>query len=333
MSFSYWPGGIPAYVQVDETPIPYDDIEGLSIGWRLFIKEQWVPIPPTEQDPLKVRRALVQKRRALVAEWTQAPQSLRDDYQSRAASNPIKWNYQDLKEFVSKGEQNDGNSWYCCIAPLDTPHNRVLWAKLHILSHNLRHDNPEGIDRPGIISASPHSPLSLLETKDFMRTTTLEPADFMNMAMTVHGTVVFRFHKTILADQQSLDAGLLLLTEFKSNGDVGMSMRFSVLEFEDVYNQLVGMGRSVWWMRHFYGFDGPPAGTWKEDEVPVAGKEINLTPPILEILKSIAETTTYFEGRSEEKWRELLEKIAPEYLELEEAGNPEDYDHSRFLEM
>lgn len=238
------------------------------------MQEKWVSIPPTEQDPLKARKALIEQRRALVAEWAQAPQALRDDYQSWAASSPTKWLYQDLKEFVSKGGNSDGgNNWYCCIAPLDTPRNLVSLAKLRILSYKLQHSDPEGSERPGIVCASPNSSPSALGAKDFMKASALEPADFMNMAMTVHGTVVFRFNKIILADQHSLDTGLLLLTDFKSNGAVGTSMRFSVLEFEDVYNQLVGMGRSVGWMRHFYGFDGPSAGKWREEEVPVAGHE------------------------------------------------------------
>jgi len=35
-------------------------------------------------------------------------------------------------------------------------------------------------------------------------------------------------------------------------------------------------------------------------------------------------------GGGEERWRELIETIAPGYLELEEAGSADTYDGSKF---
>ncbi|CZR58837.1 uncharacterized protein PAC_08729 [Phialocephala subalpina] len=332
MPSSHWPGGIPAYVRVDEKPIPYDDIEGLTNGWRCFIKEKWVTPPPTEQDPLKVRQALVEQRRALAAEWAQAPQALRNDYQTRAASNPTKWNYQELKQFVAKKEvPNGGSYWYTCIAPLNTPRNLALWTKLRILSYDFYYSN-EGITTPGVLVASPYSEPPILEPKDFMKAFALENADFMNMAMTKNGTVVFRFAKRFLADQHSLETGMLLCLDFDSNGNVGMRMRFGVLELESFNNQFIGMGRSVNWMRHWSGSDD------EEEVEPTFGHKIDITRPILDIFADVEagvispDTGNHLDG-GENKWRKLIEENAPGYLAFEEAGNPEDYDHSNFREI
>lgn len=34
----YWPGGIPRYIKCDQAPLPWESIDGLTNGWRSFVK-------------------------------------------------------------------------------------------------------------------------------------------------------------------------------------------------------------------------------------------------------------------------------------------------------
>ncbi|KAF8862270.1 hypothetical protein BDZ45DRAFT_799379 [Acephala macrosclerotiorum] len=347
MPFSDWPGGIPDYIKFDEAPIPYDDIDSLTNGWRYFIKEKWLPRPTSKPtDTLGQLSSLsllptsdqnpsyeVQQRRSLVTEWAQAPQSFRDHYQTLAASTPTKWESRSFRSELCGYVPNDDQAkfdWYTCIAPLDTPHNRALWTKLRILSYDISNgDMIQGIVTPSLVSQSPHSTRPSLELTDICKLWAVENADFVNMAMTAHGTVVFQGrNEWVIVDQKSLETGMLLYIGFESNGSPWKKLRITVLELNNIWAWKYGLGKGVQEMRHSYGYDK----NWEDVDEGKAGDEINMTRPILHLLQDFsAMTHSYFDGRSEEQWRKLVEKIAPGYLALEEAGKSEDYDHSRFM--
>ncbi|KFZ22989.1 hypothetical protein V502_02537 [Pseudogymnoascus sp. VKM F-4520 (FW-2644)] len=306
MPFSCWPGGIPSYIKFDDVPISNDKIDGLTSGWKLFVKvnsypEKWVPKPAGEAD----REYEAKQRRALVSEWAQAPQSLRDQFHT-SVSSPL-WDRHDLKQYVPRDDHSN-SAWYTCIAPLDTPHNRALWTKLRILSYDFYWSN-NGICPVGVLEASPYSATASMEPKDFMKATYVENADFCSMSMTVYGTVVFKDRtEWVFADQRSLEDGMLLIVNIETNGEVVLKMRSKGLAEK----------------RGNAGFDGVNTDV-EEGEF---GQPIDISKPILEIFADVKDIAGLEQGPDE--WPAMIEKNAPGYLALEAEGKGGEYDHSYF---
>ncbi|TVY31252.1 hypothetical protein LOCC1_G008899, partial [Lachnellula occidentalis] len=258
MPFSYWPGGIPSYIKLDNIPIPGDEIAGLTNSWRLFVKENWTPKPPSSPPNPSYEAT---QRRALVSQWAQAPQSFRSAFHTRASaplSHPL-WDRHAVRQYMPKDDHSTAG-WYTCIAPLSTPQNRLLWSKLRILSYDFYYSN-DGVCGVSVTEASPYTATSAgVEPKDFMKTTVLENADFSAMAMTVHGTVVYeRITEWVFADQRALEDGMLLVVQLETNGDVVLKMRSWVLDLMEMYNMYFGLGKGVVEKRINAGFDGVDA--------------------------------------------------------------------------
>lgn len=216
------------------------------------MQEKWVSKPSNVTDP----EYEPNQRRALVSEWAQAPQSLRDQFQTRASTSPSPpvWDKDSRNKYVPR---NDGYipEWYTCIAPLDTPRNQALWTKLRIISYDFTITNSD-ICPVGVMQASPYSAAVGVEPKDFMKTAFVENANFDMMYMTVHGTVTFLGrNQWVFADQRSLEDGMLLISEIESNGDVALKMRPTIIELRDMYNFRFGLGKGLEEYRGNCGFD------------------------------------------------------------------------------
>ncbi|CZR55673.1 uncharacterized protein PAC_05561 [Phialocephala subalpina] len=322
MPFSYWPGGIPDYIKFDKVPIAGDKIDGLTNGWRLFVKEKWTAKPAGEAD----HEYEVKQRRYLVSQWAQAPQSLRDEYHARASASPPLWDHREVKQYIPKGDKYNAE-WYTCIAPLDTPRNRALWTKLRILSYDFYYSN-DGVCAVGVVSASPYSQTAGVEPRDFMKTTLVENADFSAMSMTVHGTVVFgAMTEWVFADQRSLEDAMLLIVNIETNGEVVLKMRSYVLDLLEMHNMYFGLGKGLAEKRLNAGYDQANADV-EEGEF---GDPIDMSKPILEIFAELKARPGFNEHiPAEENWPAMIEQNAPGYLALEAEGRGDEYDHSLF---
>lgn len=73
--------------------------------------------------------------------------------------------------------------------------------------------------------------------------------------MTLHGTVVFKGITVIIADQRALETGMVLVTEFKSNGQLGMRMRVNIIELPDIWRAIIGVGKGLEELKTNRGFD------------------------------------------------------------------------------
>ncbi|RDW59263.1 hypothetical protein BP5796_12187 [Coleophoma crateriformis] len=321
MPFSYWPGGIPSFVKVDDVPIAGDKVDELTSGWRLFVMEKWTPKPAGEAD----REYEAKQRRELVSEWAQAPQAFRNQFQTRALQSPPAWGNRELKQYIPRGDRYTAE-WYTCIAPLDTPRNKALWTKLRILSYDFYYSN-DGICPVGVLTASPSSAAAGVQPKDFMKTVYVENADFSVMSITVHGTVVFgSVTEWVFADQRSLEDGMLLIVNLGTNGDVVLKMRSYVLDLLQMYNMHFGLGKGLAEKRLNAGFDGANADV-EEGEF---GDPIDMSKPILEIFADLRARygADYMPGPDD--WPAMIEQNAPGYLALEAEGSGAEYDHSNF---
>ncbi|OBT74859.1 hypothetical protein VF21_06788 [Pseudogymnoascus sp. 05NY08] len=302
MPFSYWPGGIPSYVKFDGVPTADDKVDELTNGWKLFVKEKWIPKPSGEAS----QEYEANQRRALVSEWIQAPQTLRDQFHARALESPPVWNNRAVKQYFPRGDVSS-LSWYTCIAPLDTPRNRALWTKLRILSYDF-YDSNDGICEVGVLEASPHSATAGVEPKDFMKAGFVENADFNWMYMTVHATVTFKgLNQWVFADQRSLEDGMLLIVNIESNGDVVLNMRPSVLELNYLYNMHYGLAKGLAEIRGNAGFDGVHADVDEGEYGQRFG--LDISKPILEIFADVKATGHLEQGPDE--WPALIEQNAP----------------------
>jgi hypothetical protein len=188
----------------------------------------------------------VQQRRQLVEEWASMSQDARDSYQERATVRSSEgW----FPPELASTEQNIQYSSFCnLIVPEPiSPRNWAIWTKIRLLLHHF--DDQEGTlfgqDDAGtaIIRPNPAGP-NPVTVDGFNTWSFVEPAVFEHMAMTSTGTVVFHEWDSgvLLADQEALDTGRLLLCEFSNNGRLRESARTWPLYTEDVYNMIIGLG-------------------------------------------------------------------------------------------
>lgn len=73
----------------------------------------------------------------------------------------------------------------------------------------------------------------------------VEPAVFEHMAMTSTVTVVFHWWESgvLLADQEALDTGRLLLCDFYNNGRIRASARVWPIFTENIFNMIMAIGQ------------------------------------------------------------------------------------------
>ncbi len=133
-----------------------------------------------------------------------------------------------------------------------SPRNWALWTKIRILLYN--HDGEEhgtlwgmGDRCTTICRPNPAGPNPV--TVDGYNTWNfVEPAIFEYITMTSTGTVVFHSWKssTFVADQETLDTGLLLLCQFENNGSLSSCGRIWPMLTKDIFNFIVGLGKPAY---------------------------------------------------------------------------------------
>jgi len=174
-------------------------------------------------------------------------QDARDSYQERVPMRPSDgW----FPAELASTEQNIQYSSFCnLIVPEPiSPRNWALWTKIRLLLHHF--DGQEGTlfgqDDAGtaIVRLNPAGP-NPVAVDGFNAWSFVEPAVFEHMAMTSRGTVVFHQWDAgvLLADQEALDTGRLLLCDFGNNGRIRASARVWPVFTEDIFNMIVGLGQ------------------------------------------------------------------------------------------
>lgn len=127
-----------------------------------------------------------------------------------------------------------------------SPRNHALWTKIRVLLHhfegpwdgNLFADDDHGT---AIIQPNPAGP-NPLTPEAWLSWEHVETALFGGMAMTSKGTVVFEQTggALLLADQEALDSGRLLLCDLGSDGRVDASARVWPMLVEEIHNFIMG---------------------------------------------------------------------------------------------
>jgi len=114
--------------------------------------------------------------------------------------------------------------------------NRALWTKLRVLLYNFEGNEEPIVGDEGSLSQNPASNFPL--TPDtFLKSEVVECADFRRMGMTRQGHVVFYTTSIeILADEKSLKTGMLLLCDFKTNGDIDKRLRLPPWDLQHPWN-------------------------------------------------------------------------------------------------
>lgn len=325
----YWPGGIPEVIRWSTDPI--EDLGEAVKGWQLFLEvrcivsthaewfteartqENWVPRDDGMQNPSYELR----QRRSLLEKWAVMSQESRDLYQGRAPSRLNAWWAPSSTVGTAKSDSQPF-AWCYCLAPLDTDRNRGLWTKTHILLYHLDGNGDGPLFGHGHIAVAPPNPASDSVTPEtFLRWRYIETADFANISMTVHGTLVYTGHCSIfLCDQETLETGLMLFCDFTHNGAINLSkrMRPTIMSMEIIH-----------WLqgRNIKGIIEGAVNSWHQP--------VDMEQPVIDILHDIADMVQSFDG-DYDTWKEDIENLAPGYLEMEDAGGGMvgAYDHGLF---
>ncbi|KAK6208379.1 Obg-like ATPase [Pestalotiopsis sp. IQ-011] len=184
-----------------------------------------------------------------------------------------------------------------------SPRNRALWTKMRILLSRLDStdsgsdfDDPNPV--PGLVS--PVTP------ERFQAWLHVENADFVGMAMSHAGRVVFKDPKSscVLVDQEALNTGMVLLCEFESNARLATNAHTRIRPWflYEYWTLILGLG-------------------W-----------LDMERPILQVLE---ESSMVLHGPwcQVEDFKKRINKYAPGYLSMEEAGKgmAPDYDHAKLV--
>ncbi|KAK9776745.1 hypothetical protein SCAR479_06483 [Seiridium cardinale] len=315
-SATYWPGGIPENVKFHPEPILGSIKEEIE-GWQLFLEETCVARSSSEKDD----EFEVKQRRALVQQWASMSQAERDEYQNRA---PVR-----AKESWFPGQLRDAQSaedikLINCIVPRPLrARNKALWTKMRIMLYSLdgddgflfgKADGETAVPEPNPAGPNPLTP------QNFLSWCYIERADFSHMAMTTSGTIVCHsWRRThLFVDQEALETGLALLCHIENNGQIMCQGRVWPVLMKDSYMRMSVLG---WLVKEIVDSD-----LFRGDS---RFLRVNMENPILDILESKA---AYITNADIDLWIEAIERCAPGYLAMEEAGNGmvSDYDHGNF---
>lgn len=197
-------------------------------------------IAPGDQDDASKAKL----RRRLVQQWASMSQKERDTFQSRApARKHCSWYPRQLN---GAKRRTIGISHLTVPQPMDA-RNRALWTKLRIMLYHLDGEDGYLFDyadgEPSITEPNPVNP-DPVTPDNFFRCCYLESADFDYMAMTSIGTVICHNYQDniLLADQEALDTGLMMLCRMENNGQVGCSGRIWPVMMGNTY---LGTQRAV----------------------------------------------------------------------------------------
>ncbi|KAK8068306.1 hypothetical protein PG996_007418 [Apiospora saccharicola] len=339
----YWPGGIPDDIRCDPEPFEGDIGEEMK-GWQLFLEETAIGRDEVSDTEEVDENFGVTQRRRLVTQWARMSQEKRDSYQSRAPFRPpfnlIRW-YPREKLADPRCGWSDKIAWepsMVCItataataaaaeegSPPLSPRDAALWAKQRILGYGLGshragenfltlHDAEHGV---GVaVPNAADDEHTTVTPHNFLRWSQLEAADFDRMFMTPRGTVLFTGNWGILfVDREALDKGPALLCALENNGAVSISHRVWAFTLKSEWYPDRNDAERILQENHLISRVG-------------YAYKANMEKGILEFLDEFQR----FIGGEPELWRYLIERCAPGYLEVEEAGRgmAYGYDHSRF---
>ncbi|KAH8203221.1 hypothetical protein TruAng_002626 [Truncatella angustata] len=335
----YWPGGIPENIRLHPQPV-VSSLKEMVKGWQLFLEVADSPIPPPTQKHVgqlvvdfRQENAIprssaeqdasfeMQLRRRLMQQWASMSQGERDEYQNRAPARPKdSWYPAQLRSSGPPEIVKMVN----CIAPWPlSPRNRALWTKLRVMLYCLDGDNGalfgEEDGEVAVPEPNPTGP-NPLTPQEFLKWCYVESADLAHIAMISDGTVIcHNWQSTVLfADQQSLETGLMLLCDIENNGQVMCKGRVWPVLMKDAYVSMTASGKSV-------------KAILDQDmfKAPIESRNVNMEDTMINILDSKA---AYLNNADIDIWEEAIERCAPGYLELEEAGGGMafNYDHAKF---
>ncbi|KAJ5613736.1 hypothetical protein N7528_007390 [Penicillium herquei] len=200
----HWPGGIPSFVRSHDEPV--DDVVAASRAWRFFVREQWVDV---EGDDVH------EQRRALVGRWATADQAFRDSYQS--------WVPEDKRVF-EKPEDD------ACLVGLDsrvddvhicltkwTPETQALLAKCLITLFGWDGGYEYMTGEMSMYFPIEDNQGDILKTFKFRQS--VSRPNFLDMSMTVNGTLLFLdCMPKLIIDDRTLETGLCLWVQYENNG-------------------------------------------------------------------------------------------------------------------
>ncbi|ROV91085.1 hypothetical protein VPNG_09918 [Cytospora leucostoma] len=281
------------------------------------MQENITPRPedhPSDDDDFELNR-----RRRLVSHWASLTQLERDAYQSRAkprslprSSNdrsPNKWEpppgvfKADHDVFFGDDTCLKPHTVHCVLPQPMSARNRTILTKIRILLYEMDDGGGPCIDDEGAAVVCITNPAwGPVETgEDLLKWNFFENADLRSMLMTSTGTVILEPHQLdqlILIDQEAADTGPILYewwTSFIKNLGLGVD------DFMDTR----------------------PDPTPDRPNGP-----LNMEKPILDIIE---DCLPYIDDGFDQ-WMDNIERYAPGYLAMEEAGNgmASDYDHSKF---
>ncbi|KAF3761918.1 hypothetical protein M406DRAFT_74842 [Cryphonectria parasitica EP155] len=316
----YWPGGVPQQVQCHPSPVSDDQLQSEIQGWLQFLEESAVTRPaghpPDDQFEL-------QQRRDLMLRWIAMTQQERDAYYVK--SQPRKRWKPPPACFKAPAWEDDTlvtELTVNCLAPQPmSARNRAMWTKIRILLYHFDGEDGPVIDDGKAAVCIPNPALgpgsSLTTMQAFLMWRYVENANFKRMAMTSTGTVVFPSYggrgPLLLADQQALDTGLLLLCECANNGLMEAHARVRPDEMYELWNLIdpYVLNKSIAELVTMRG------GSESDGA-------LNMEQPILDILEKCM---SELRGGIDE-WMDDIERYAPGYLDMEAAGNGQapDYD-------
>lgn len=190
-------------------------------------------ISPRQQDDI----SKADLRRRLVQQWAGMTQEERDDFQRRAPVRKEHVWYP--KQFRGTTRQPTSMINLVVPQPMDA-RNCALWTKLRIMLYHLDGDDGFIFDEPNGEPTIPDlepSNASPLTADNFFHRQYLEGADFDHIAMTSTGTVICHSYQEtlLLADQEALDTGLMLLARVENNGQVVCSGRVWPVMMAETY--------------------------------------------------------------------------------------------------
>ncbi|KAK7736716.1 hypothetical protein SLS53_006926 [Cytospora paraplurivora] len=220
-----------------------------------------------------------------------------------------------------------------CVVPQPmTARNRALLAKIRIMLYHLDGDDGPILDDEADVTICMPNPAlgpgaAVNPGPDFIMWSYVENADFGSISMTRTGTVTLsdELGERVLIDQEALDTGRVYFCSLGTNGQVsaGCHIRPQVILCE-WWIKFIGLGHRV------SNLMSDMESQWKATSShPLArNRALDMEQPILDILE---DCKPFLHGGIDE-WMDDIERYAPGYLDMEEAGSgmAPDYDLTKF---
>ncbi|KUI54752.1 hypothetical protein VP1G_02084 [Cytospora mali] len=258
----YLPGGIPDNIRCHPNPIPRDQLEDDIRGWLVFLDDNSIARPESQESDDDGTYELTQRYR-LVSQWASMTQAERDTYQARGTAPAFRRRRRDWRPPPGCFKADDAildstrvliNGVNCIAAQPMASSDRAIWTKLRIMLYRLDGEDGPLID-DGCVSVCMPNPASVVDQagdgvssgQGFAIWNYLENSDFNRMFMTSVGTVVFygTDGPRVLVDREALNTGRVLLCEFENNGQLATSCRVRPCILYEFWPLIEGLGKSV----------------------------------------------------------------------------------------